>query len=41
MALHAKLHGEGITMPEQLNKLIDLALDYNPDLVGGQREGNQ
>lgn len=41
MALHAKLHGAGITTPEQLNKLIDLALDYNPDLIGGQREENQ
>ena len=41
MALYAKLHGAGITTPEQLNKLIDLALDYNPDLIGGQREENQ
>ena len=41
MALHAKLRGAGITTPEQLNKLIDLALDYNPDLVGGQMEENQ
>ena len=41
MALYAKLHGAGITTPEQLDKLIDLALDYNPDLIGGQREENQ
>ena len=41
MALYAKLHDAGITTPEQLDKLIDLALDYNPDLVSGQREENQ
>ena len=41
MALYAKLHGAGITTPEQLDKLIGLALDYKPDLIGGQREGNQ
>ena len=41
MALHAKLHGAGITTPEQLNKLIACALNHNPDLVGGQMEENQ
>lgn len=41
MALYAKLHGAGITTPEQLDKLIGLALDYKPDLIGGQRKGNQ
>lgn len=38
MALYAKLHGAGITTPEQLDKLIGLALDYKPDLIGGQRK---
>ena len=41
MALHAKLHGAGITTPEQLNKLIACALNHNPDLVGGQMEENR
>lgn len=41
MALYAKIRDAGITTPEQLDKLIDLAPDYNPNLVGGQREGNQ
>ena len=41
MALYAKLHGTGITTPEQLGKLIACALNHNPDLVGGQREENQ
>ena len=41
MALYTKLHGAGITTPEQLDKLIDLAPDYNPNLVSGRREGNQ
>lgn len=41
MALHAELHGAGITTPEQLNKLIVLALNYNPDLISGQGEENQ
>ena len=40
MALHAKLHGAGITTPKQLDKLIDLALDYNPDLINGLTEEN-
>ncbi len=35
MALYAKLHSAGITTPDQLDKLIDLALDYNPDLING------
>ena len=38
MALHAKLHGAGITTPEQLNKLIDCALQYDPDIIDGQKE---
>ena len=33
MALHAKLHGAGITTPEQLDKLIELALQYDPDII--------
>ena len=33
MALYAKIRGAGITTPEQLDKLIDLAPDYNPNLV--------
>ncbi len=41
MALYTKLHGTGITTPEQLGKLIACALNHNPDLVGGQREENQ
>ena len=41
MALYAKLHGAEITTPEQLDKLIGLALDYKPDLIGGQRKENQ
>ena len=41
MALYAKLHGAGITMPQQLDKLIDLALDYNPDLIDGLTEQNR
>ena len=41
MALYAKLHGAEITTPEQLDKLIGLALDYKPDLIGGQRKKNQ
>ena len=38
MALHAKLHGAGITTPEQLDKLIDLALQYDPDIIDGLKE---
>ena len=30
MALYAKLIGSGITTPEQLDKLIDCALQYDP-----------
>ena len=41
IALYAKIRGAGITTPEQLDKLIDLAPDYNPNLVSGRREGNQ
>ena len=33
MALYAKLHGAGITTPKQLDKLIDLALQYDPNLI--------
>ena len=35
MALYAKLHSAGITTSEQFDKLIDLALNYNPDLING------
>ena len=38
MALYAKLHGAGITMPQQLDKLIDLALQYDPDIIDGLTE---
>lgn len=38
IALYAKLHGAGITTPEQLDKLIACALNHNPNLIGGQRE---
>lgn len=38
MALHTKLHGAGITTPEQLNKLIDCALQYAPDIIDGLAE---
>ena len=41
MALYTKLHGAGITTPEQVDKLIDLALGYNPDLVDGLTEENR
>ena len=38
MALYARLHGAGITTPEQLDKLIDLALQYDPDIIDGLKE---
>ena len=38
MALYARLHGAGITMPGQLDKLIDCALQYDPDIIDGQTE---
>ena len=38
MALHAKLHGAGIITPEQLDKLIDCALQYAPDIIDGLTE---
>ena len=38
MVLYAKLHGAGITKPEQLDKLIDCALQYDPDIIDGQTE---
>ncbi|MBO6202032.1 MAG: hypothetical protein J6O13_00750 [Selenomonas sp.] len=41
MALHAKLHGAGIATPEQLDKLIDLALQYDPDIIDGLTEENR
>ena len=41
MALYAKLHGAGITTPEQLDKLIDLALQYDPDIIDGLTEENR
>ena len=41
MALHTKLHGAGITTPEQLDKLIDLALQYVPNFINGLREENR
>ena len=33
MALQAKLIGSGIITLEQLDKLIDLALQYDPDII--------
>ena len=41
MALYARLHGAGITTPEQLDKLIDLALQYDPDIIDGLTEENR
>ena len=41
MALHAKLHGAGITTPKQIDKLIDLALQYDPDIIDGLTEENR
>ena len=41
MALHAKLIGAGITTSQQLDKLIDLALQYAPDLINRLREENR
>ena len=41
MALHAKLIGAGITTSHQLDKLIDLALQYAPDLINRLREENR
>lgn len=41
MVLHAKLIGSGITTPGQLEKLIDLALQYDPDIIDGLTEENR
>ena len=41
LALHAKLIGSGITTPGQLDKLIDLALQYDPDIIDGLTEENR
>ena len=38
MALYARFHGAGITMPGQLDKLIDCALQYAPDIIDAQTE---
>ena len=38
MALYTRLHGAGITTPEQLDKLIDCALQYDPDIIDGLTE---
>ena len=41
LALHAKLIGSEITTPGQLDKLIDLALQYDPDIIDGLTEENR
>ena len=41
MALYTKLHNAGITTPKQLDKLIDMASQYAPDLINRLREENR
>ena len=40
MVPHAKLIGSGITTPGQLEKLIDFALQYDPDTIDGLTKEN-